>query len=189
MVEALFNVLSRYHPLSEDFKLALECELVPLSLPKNRVLLDVPKVASHAYFLADGFAMSYSFHEGRKITQSFWKPGDIIVAIESFFERSPSMECIQLMHHSQLLCVSYESVMSLLERFHEARQICQRYIIHHYAESRVRVRELQQLSAHERFQNLLTSYPGLELIASQDAIASYIGITAQSLARMKHRRS
>jgi len=108
--EIFFNLLESFHPLSDDFKNALEKELIPMSLPKNHVLLQAPKISSHAYILNEGFAMSYSFSMGKKVTENFWKSGEIMVAFESFFEQKPSNMFIQLMKPSDILCISYPSV-------------------------------------------------------------------------------
>ena len=185
--EGLFNVLAAYHPLSDEFKTALEKELIPLSLPKNYLLLEAPKIATHAYFLDKGFAMSYSFLNGKKVTENFWKSKQIMVAFESFFDQTPSMECIQLMRKSDVLCISYDSVQTMFELFPEAHRIYRGIMNKHYAQSRARTRNMQRLKARQRLEKLLAVFPDIEMIVSQDAIASYLGITAQSLARIKRK--
>lgn len=186
-VEGLFNVLAAYHPLSDDFKKALQRELIPLSLPKNHLLLEAPKIATHAFFLDKGFAMSYSFLDGKKVTENFWKSGQILMAFESFFEQTPSMEYIQLMRKSDILCISYDSVQKMFELFPEAQRIYRSIMNRHYSQARARIRDMQRLKASQRLQKILVAFPNIEMIVSQDAIASYLGITAQSLARIKRK--
>src|SRR5687768_9326818 len=93
----LFKVLAEIYPLSGGFKESLEKELIQLSLPQNHLLLEAPKIADHAYFLNKGFAMGYTFVNGKKSIEAFWKAGQIIVSSNSFFEQLPSLEYIQLM--------------------------------------------------------------------------------------------
>lgn len=181
----LFNVLSNYCSLSDAFRTAFENELIPVSLPKHHILLQTPNVATHAYFLSDGFAMSYSFFQGKRIVEHFWRTGDIIVALESFFERKPSALSIELMTNAELFCISYQSVQRMLTSFPEAQHIHRGYVNRHLEESLTRVRDMQRLTASERRVKLLREYPGIEQFVSQEAIASYLGITAQSLARIK----
>ncbi len=187
-VESLFQLLSAVHPLTDVFKRALEKELIPLSPPKNYILLDPPRVSAHVYFLVSGFAISYSFVNGRKMTEAFWKPGQVMVAFESFFEQTPSLEVIQLLEASEVLCLSYTSVQELLARFPESQALYRDVMNRHYARCRARVRDLQRLRASERFEKLLEAFPEIELIAPQDAIASYLGITPQSLSRLKRQK-
>lgn len=186
--DALFKILSAIHPLSEDFKKAIETELIPLSLPKNHILLEAPAIAGHAYFLEKGFAMAYSFEEGRKITEAFWRSGQIMVSSHSFFEQVPSMEYIQLMEKSELLCISYAGIQRMFELHPEAHAIYRVIMNRHYAHSRGRVRDLQYLSALQRHEKLLNVFPNIEQIVPQDCIASYLGITPQSLSRLKRQQ-
>jgi CRP-like cAMP-binding protein len=185
--EGLFNVLAAFHPLSNEFKKALEKELIPMSLPKHHILLEAPKVSSHAYFLDKGFAMSYSFYMGRKVTEDFWHSGQIMAAFESFFEQKPSAVFIQLMTKSDVFCISYTSVQNLFEGYPEAQRIYRSILNRNYAENLTRIQDMQRLKASQRLQKLLAALPDIEMIVSQDAIASYLGITAQSLARIKRK--
>lgn len=114
----LFQSLVAIHPLSDDFKDSLEKELVSLSLPKNHVLLEAPRIAEYAYFIKSGFAMSYSHQDGKKIIESFWKPGQIMTIPGSFYDQAPSTETIQLMEKSDLICLSHASLHRLFEKHH-----------------------------------------------------------------------
>jgi len=184
----LFKVLSAIHPLSEDFKAAVEKELIPLSLHKNHILLQSPKISEHAYFLEKGFAMAYSFEEGRKITEAFWRSGQIMMSSNSFFEQVPAMEYIQLMEKSDLLCISYGGMQRMFEQYPEANAIYRIIMNRHYAHSRGRVHDLQYLSAWQRLEKLLNTFPDIEQLVPQDCIASYLGITPQSLSRLKRQK-
>jgi len=181
----LFQVLSAIHPLSEDFKSALAREITHLSLPNYYLLLEAPKIAEHAYFLANGFAITYTFINGKKQIEYLWTVGQIVVSARSFFEQVPSKEFIQLVKQSEVLYISYASTIRLLETFPEANFIY-RVIMNQYLEnSRERIRDLQHLNAVERYQKLSTSFPHIEQIISQEYIASYLGIAPQSLSRLK----
>lgn len=185
--EVFFNVLESFHPLSDEFKSAIKNELIPMSLPKNHVLLEAPKISTHAYFLTEGFAMSYSFHMGKRVTEDFRKSGEIVIAFESFFEQKPSNIFIRLMKRSDIFCISYPSVQKIFETFPEAQQIYRGVMNRHFAECLGRIRDIQRMTASERHKKLLDKFEHIEQVVSQDAIASYLGITAQSLARIKRK--
>lgn len=186
--EGLFNALSAIHSLSRGFKKSLEKALIPLTLPKNHLLLEAPKIAEHAYFLNKGFAMAYTFVDGKRNTEAFWKAGQIMMSSNSFFEQVPSMEYIQLMQKSDVLCISYASVQNLFNNFPEANYIYQIIMNRHYENSRNRIHDMQRLDALQRFKKLLRIFPDIEQIVPQDCIASYLGITPQSLSRLKRQK-
>lgn len=184
-MEGLFGLLSSIHPLTPAFREAIEKKLTGLSLPKDYMLLEAPRVADHAYYLTTGFAMTYSFVNGEKQIDGFWRAGQIMFSARSLFEQTPSREYIQLVQQSDVLCVSYSSIMSLFETFPEANFIYRVVMNQYYEHARERIRDLQLLSAVDRHTKLLRDYHGIEQLLPQEYIASYLGITPQSLSRIR----
>lgn len=188
-LEKLFEVLSAIQPLSGSFKVALEKEMVRLSLPKDYFLLEAPKVSEHAYFIEEGFALSYTFVRGKKQIEQFFSSGQIVVSPKSFFERLPSDEFIQLMEQSEVLHIRHDSVVQLLQSFPEANAIY-RVVMNQYLEQfKIRMHDMQHLNALERFRKLRESFPRIEQIIPQEYLASYLGIAPQSLSRLKKKLS
>lgn len=185
--DKLLQILSRIHPMTNAFKKALESELIGLSLPKNYLLMDALKIADHVYFLNHGFAISYTFQDGSKQIESFWKTHQLIISSKSFFEQVPTGEFIQLMVQSDLLCISHAGVLRLFDRFPATHLIYRTLMSKHDEWNRQRIRDLKTLNAEQRYKKLLTTYSNIEQIVSQEQIASYLGITPQSLSRIKRK--
>jgi len=184
-MDKLIELLSSIEPLSERFKRALRKEMVMLPLPKNYMLVEAAKVADHAFFLNSGFAMSFRFINGKKHIEEFYKNSRIILSPKSFFERSPSSESIQLLEQSEVLHITYASVIALLTQYPEADIIYRATMNLYYEESRERIHDLQHLSAVERYEKLNIMHPNIEQLVPQEYIASYLGIAPQSLSRIK----
>ena len=183
-LETFVQFLSGIHPPSEALKTALEKEVIQLTLPRLHLLLQAPAIADHIYFLSSGFAMRYTFRDGLKVTEAFWKPGQIISSFSSFIHQEPSKDFIQLLAKSELLGLSHSSINKLLE--HSDAQVIYRGIMNsQYEDNLVRIHDLMNLSASQRFHKLLQTYPDIEQFSPQEAIAAYIGITPQSLSRLK----
>lgn len=187
-VDTLFNMFSAIQPLSTDFKKALEKELVHLSLPKHHLLLEAPRVSDQLFFLERGFAMGYTFVDGRRQIESFWTAGQMIISIKSFFEQVPAKEFIQLIEHSDVLCISYAGFLRLSDKFPESHFIWRGLTIQYYERCKERIHEIQFMNAGERYQKILAIFPGIEQRIPQDHIAAFLGITPQSLSRLKKRR-
>jgi CRP-like cAMP-binding protein len=184
-LEKLYQALSAMHPLSESFKVDLAKEMVRLSLPKDYFLLEAPNVSEHAYFIEEGFALSYTFVRGKKQIEHFFSGGQIIVSPKSFFERAPAQEFIQLMEQSEVLYIHRQAVYQLLHVHPEADAIY-RIVMNQYLEQfRERMHDMQHLNALQRFKKLRRSYPRIEQTVPQEYLASYLGIAPQSLSRLK----
>jgi CRP-like cAMP-binding protein len=188
MITELFKVLSAIHPMSKSFKRALEKELIPLSFPRHHLLLATPNISGHVYFLSSGFAMAYVFINGNKVVEAFWKSGQILLSSNSFFEQVPSVESIQLMAKSDLLCISYDSVQRLFAAYPEATHLYRIIMNRHYEQNGNRFQDFRRLSAQQRLEKLLGIFPDIEQTVPQESIASYLGITPQSLSRLKRQK-
>lgn len=186
--EKLYTALSAIKPISERFRKALDKEITSMKLPRNYVLLEAPRVADHTFFLESGFALSYSFINGKKQVENFWQEGEFILPSRSFFERVPSGQFIMLVQESEVLHISYSSVMKLLTTFPVAQHIARTVMNDNQEKYRERIVEIQHIQAGARYTKLIHDYPMIEQFVSQEDIASYLGITPQSLSRIKRKR-
>lgn len=187
VMEKLIQVLSSMVPLTNEFKWALEKEAIHLSLPKNYFLLEAPEIPKYAFFLETGFAVSFSFVKGRKRIEKFWTGGQVVLSSQGFFERTPAVEFIQLMQPSEVVHFSHNGLMNLFSSFDEANTIYRTIISGCYAHCRERLLDMKNLSTSEQYRKLILRFASVEQIVPQEYIASYLGITPQSLSRLKRR--
>jgi CRP/FNR family transcriptional regulator, anaerobic regulatory protein len=187
-VEEMFAALSSVYPISRGVKKNLEKELVSLTLPKNYHLLEAPKVQEHIYFLRTGFAMTYTYETGKKVVTQFWGPGEIVLSFTSFFDQLPSTEYIQLMEKSDLFCLSYGSLSKILTKRKNAQILFRLIMSKGYARTLRRIQDIKREKVTDRLRDLLQAHPTIEQIVSQEFIASWLGITPQSLSRIKRQK-
>jgi CRP-like cAMP-binding protein len=185
----LYSLLSRIVPLSEHFERVLTETLIPLSLPNRYMLLEAPKVSDHAYYIESGYVMSFSFYKGRKQVDGFYGSGQIVFSPKSFFDQVPSVEFLQVMTGSEFLCISYANMVNLLSSFKEANIIQRALMIEYYQRERERIDDMRRLDTVGRHQKLLKTFPKIEQLVPQESIASYLGITPQTLSRIKKESS
>jgi CRP-like cAMP-binding protein len=187
MEPKIHQVLSAIRHLSQDLKDAIQKEQVPLSLPKNYMLLEAPRISDQVYFVEQGFAMSFVYINGEKHVEGFFMADQFIFSPRSFYEQVPSHEFIQLMSRSEVLCFSYSAVMRVMQQFSDAHYFYNVIVNTYYDQARQCMRDYKHLTATERYHKLLVQYRGIEQIIPQEYIASYLGITPQSLSRIKRR--
>ncbi|HZX72879.1 MAG TPA: Crp/Fnr family transcriptional regulator [Cyclobacteriaceae bacterium] len=181
----LIKVIRSKHPVSESFTSTLKGMLIPLSFPKNHFLLEPPAICDHIYFINRGFAMCYVICKKKRNVEFFWREGQFALSTYSFFEQKPTEQYIQLMRKSELLAVTHASMHRLYLMFPEAQYLFQSITQCENQQARKDLFEIKHLEAIERFERLLSMFPGIDKIVPQEAIASYLGITPQSLSRIK----
>ncbi len=185
----LIALLETIHPLTDALKKHLQEHLIPLVFPSRHILLEAPRVASHIYYLEEGFAMSYTYSDDGKITESFFKPGQLVLSFESFVNQKPSFEFIQLLKPSKVICISYETMLEVLTNYPESNEIYRSLMNEHYVKLQKQIRAMKRADHKSEYLKLRDLYPDIEKIVTQRAIASYLGITPQALARIKRNMS
>lgn len=129
--------------------------------------------------------MSY-IHGDRGIeVENFWQEGEIILSVKSFSEQIPATENIRLLMASKLIFISYPAVQRLFRDFPEARIIYETVVTKYYERGREYAHQMRNMRARDRYRKLLLDFPRIEQIVTQEYIASYLGITPQSLSRLK----
>jgi CRP-like cAMP-binding protein len=186
-LQKLFKFLDMKQQLSDALRSALERELTVLSLPKNYMLLEVPKISDFAYFINEGSVMSFTFKEGKKQVEWMWTSEQVVISPKSFFNRVRSTEYLQLIEASEVVAISYQSVMRIFLEHPEAHALYRMVMSDYYDLCRQRIRDFQQFSGADRYKILIASFKNIEQVLSQELISSYLGITPQSLSRIKRR--
>jgi len=186
-LNALLHHLEAFLPLSENFKNFIKENSIVRSYPDHHILLNVLEVSSHIYYLHDGFVMSYSLNKEGKTTENFWKAGQVVVAFESFFEQRPSFEVLEVVRSSEMVCLSREVLLQTLAEFPEAQMLYSMMLNRSFIQLQRRLGYLKQSDHLIQYTKLLHVFPGLEQIVSQRAIATYLGIAPQTLARIKRK--
>ncbi|MDN3584022.1 Crp/Fnr family transcriptional regulator [Mucilaginibacter flavus] len=182
---SLLSVLNNINILSPSIQTELQSYLVEYHFPKKALLLKEGQVAQRIYFVKEGFTRAYYHKKGNEYTSWFMGQGEIILSVYSFFSRKPSFENIQVLEDSVLQSINWDQLQSIYKNHPEfnltGRLITEQY----YIRSEERTINLQTLTAKQRYENLLATYPGILQKASLGQIASFLSIKQETLSRIR----
>ncbi|MFZ9755380.1 MAG: Crp/Fnr family transcriptional regulator [Bacteroidia bacterium] len=157
-----------------------------LQIPKGRILVDPNKERSQVYFVAKGLLRLFATDsEGKEHMLSFaaenWWIGD---------RNNPSLD-----KPAELFIDAYEDsvILELGTRFFEGaseqspafRSFNERLMLRHMNKLYQRVYSLIGTNAKQRYEEFLRTYPNLAQRLPQTLIASYLGMTPESLSRIR----
>ena len=186
-LSGFFAALESLGPLSPALRAALAAAVRREELPARHVVLQPGQVAHRVYFVERGLVRGYALHEGREISSWFMREGDFVISIVSFLTQTPATEYLELLEASVLYSVSQAQLAALYREFPEfnlfGRVLTERY----YVLSEQRAHQLRTLPAAARYERLLAEFPAvLQRVASKH-IASYLGVAAETLSRLRGR--
>lgn len=184
-MEILLNNISQYSLISDNAKTALAKSFEQITIAKNNWLVTEGKVCHHLYFLEQGALRGYYNMDGKEVTHWFGFENDFVTSFHSFITGEPAVENIQLMEGSILWSISKDTLTHLLNQFHELERIMRIAYEKYYIRLEERFVNAQFKTAKERYQDLLQQSPHIIERVPLGYIASYLGISAETLSRIR----
>jgi len=114
------------------------------------------------------------------------KEGDLIISVESYFNQQPTYENIQAIEDSELFSISHDELNVIYYKFPEFNFIARVLTEKYYTLSEQRLFSLRMQRASERYAHLMKNFPEIIQRVPSTYIASYLGITLETLSRIKH---
>ena len=188
MLEAFFDYLKKYSsaPISEDEKALLARSFIPSKLRKRQYLLQAGEQCKHFAFIVNGAMRQYSVDDKGneyivRLGVEGWWMGDR----ESWVMATPSIYHIDAWEDTQMLLVTRGNVLELLKNVPAFNEMtCQLDERNNIANQR-RLTSAISANAEKRYTDFAECYPELLERFPQHIIASYLGITKDTLSRVK----
>jgi len=114
--------------------------------------------------------------------------GEFIISVYSFFSRKPSFENIEVLEDCVLQSINWDQLQFIYKDFPEFNLTGRIVTEQYYIRSEERAISLQTLTAKQRYENLLQTYPGILQKVTLGQIASYLSIKQETLSRIRGKR-
>lgn len=153
-------------------------------ISKGDYLLSEGQRCSDLFFVIQGILRVYYLKDGQDVTDWFGTSGTIITALESFHNHIPSDQYIQAVIETKILRISKTDLKNAREQSSELNNEYVTLITTHLIRIQQRVKALQFYSAKERYNLLIEKNPEVVKYVKRNQIASYLGITLETLSRV-----
>lgn len=186
MFELLFKKVREKIKLSEEEEEICKTLFIPKKLRKRQYLLQQDDVCKYTAFVEKGTLRLYMVDDkGIEHIVQFALEGWWISDLYSFFTGEPSIFNIDALEDAELLLITQPAEEKLMQQVPQLeryfRLLTQNSLI---AMQRRLVGTLSQ-SAEEKYTKLIDTYPDIIQRVPQHMIASYLGITPETLSRVR----
>lgn len=186
-MQELLDHIAGYSKLGKDAEAAIVGAFEKKALPKNSYLLKEGQVCRSLYFIEKGALRGFYNLDGKEITHWFGFENDFVTSFHSFITKEPAVENIQLAEGSILWSISKETLTALLEQYHEIEKILRVAYEKYYIRLEERFVNAQFKTATNRYEDLLRQQPHILERMPLGYIAAYLGISQETLSRIRNR--
>jgi CRP-like cAMP-binding protein len=161
----------------------------PIAIKKRKDLLVAGEVCRHVYFIISGAVRSYFVDEkGVEHIFQLRLENSWISDLESFFSQSPSNCYIESIEESTLLRISHDRLESLYTEVPKLERYFRILFQKAYINALQRLNSTMWDTAEERYTEMIRENCTILQRVPQTYIASYLGITPESLSRIRKKK-
>lgn len=187
MQQVLLNIAPGFQ-IPPEARKALENIFVQQQFLKNEMLIEEGKVCRQLYFLEKGSIRGFYNIDGKDISQWFGFENDFVTSFSSFITRKPSREFIQVVEDSTLWCISRQQLDEMLQQYPALERLVRQVYEQYYIRLEERYSNAHFKTATERYDDLLLNSPHIISRMPLGYIASYLGISAETLSRIRKKK-
>lgn len=186
MFESLYQKISRTIPITESEFDFCKTLFQPKKLRKKRFLLEEGDVCKYTAFVEKGLLRSYSIDDrGNEHILQFALEGWWMSDLYSFFTHEPSSLNMEALEDSELLLISQPSWEVMLEKIPALERYFRILVQNNLIATQKRLMCSLSETAEEKYTKLLQDFPDMVQRVPQHMIASYIGISRETLSRIR----
>lgn len=184
-MQRFIHYIKQYITLSENAENDITKIAVKDTYKKGTLLSEEGKTCKKLYFLERGTLRNYFFQNGKDITHWIYLNNSLITSWSSYISQKPSHDYLEATEDSVLVSLTYDQWQELykihpeLERFGRLIMEEQIALIDDFYKG------YYFLTAKEKYDLLVSVYPDITQRANLGHIASMLGITQETLSRIR----
>lgn len=191
-MESLFNYIRKHSSvlLSEDDCIAIKSHFAFRRLRKRQYFLQEGGVCKHFAFIVKGALRQYYVDEKGierfvQLAIENWWVGDR----ESWVTLSPSRYTIDAWEDSELFLITNEDLLKLIKLVPSIMEVMRKMDERNNIATQKRITSSISYTSERRYADFVNEYPELVQRFPQHVIASYIGVTKDTLSRIRKQTS
>lgn len=187
--DILASIRDNYSPLSPECFQELREKMEIRQFKKGEIIVKEGQYADKSYYIVQGCARAYYLHEGRDISDWFAFENEFISAIVSFFTDRPSPHYIEVLQDAILIEMSRDVINQLSDKYHDFERLIRVVVTHTMLSQRERISSILFHTAEEKYEQMLAIRPDIAQRVPLMHIASYLGMTLETLSRIRKQKS
>jgi CRP-like cAMP-binding protein len=188
--EILSNYLAKIPSLDDSERRLLAAEIPVRDVPKGSILLRAGEAPRSCYFVLRGCVRKYAIdEEGTETSVDFFTEEQAVLIFQSQAEGRPSEFFLSCLEDSLLMVGDLKALPSTFARHPKLAAITREMMEGDFVRTQESFAAFKAMSPEERYRRLIDARPELLGRIPHYMLASYIGVTPESMSRIRKRIS
>lgn len=188
MYELFFRKFNEKISLTEEEETLVKQYLTPKKLRKKQYLLQEGDICKSIAFVEKGVLRAYSVDEkGNEHIIQFGLEGWLISDLYSFLSNEPATYNIDAIEDAELVLINKSAHEELLRKLPKYETFTRLNITGAYLAMQKRLTSIISSTLEERYTGFINLYPNIVQRVPQHMIASYMGLTPETLSRVRQK--
>lgn len=184
----LFKYMSQFTSLNEEEQKAISDHILIEEYKQGTILLRQGDIPTKCYFVLKGCIRQYLIDEmGKEVTSNFYTEEQAIVIFNHHKIDKSSEYTVTCLEDSVLVVGDLDTEKDMYRKYDQLESMTRRMIEESFGQFQEQFAAFISSTPEERFKALLLKRPYLIDRVPQHQLASYLGITPESLSRIKKR--
>lgn len=188
MYESILEHVNQHIKLSEKEQDYFKSVLISVQIAKRKKLVQPSTFVKHEYFVVKGCLIGYYLDDnGKKHIIQFaienWWIGDF----DAFYNGVPSKFYIEAIEDAELLAIQYDDLQGLFETVPKFERYFRILVTSGFISLQGRILSSLQNETKVRYLEFCKAYPNIEQRVANYHIANYLGVSAESLSRVRRK--
>lgn len=184
----LLQYFNNISPISSQTWEAISPLFQPSNLDEFEFFAQQNKVCKEIAFLESGCVRAFFTNaEGKEYNKQFFVGPSIIGAYTSLLQGTPNLIPQQALTPCKIWVANYQALEQKYAEFHDLERLARKVAEYYFLEKERKELEMALQDATQRYFNFRQQFPTLEQLIPQYHIASYLGISATQLSRIRRK--
>jgi CRP-like cAMP-binding protein len=190
MYELILSSVSKYIQLTPEEVKFFTSLLRPKKIRKRQYLLQAGDISIFENFVNKGCLRAYTVDEqGQEHIAMFGIEGWWISDMYSFLTNTPATQNIDALEDSEVLSIEKSDLEKLYDHVPKFNRFFLKLLQNAFVAHQRRILAANSQTAEEQYLEFITRYPSLEQRVPQHQIASYLGMSPETISRIRRQRS
>ena len=188
MKKILLKYMTRFTTLNEEEQQAIAENILIEEYKKGTTLLRQGDIPTKCYFVLQGCVRQYAIDEtGKEVTSNFYTEEQAIANFNHHKQDKSSAYSLTCLEDCILVVGDLDSEKDMYNKYSQLEAMTRMMIEQNFGEVQDELASFIASAPEERYKALLRKRPHLVNRVPQHQLASYLGITPESLSRIKKR--